>query len=281
MSGSVPIRRMLLGLGGTLFSRAAVDCAVDLAARYDASVTAVPLLDLNSWKQMFGGVASAQQAARALEDQPWRRAQQQLEQIIDRFESRCRERSVRARVAEADPDDPLKTLIERWRYHDLLVFGLRGLFDYWIVPDAGAAITRLVQAGVRPIIAPPAPYRSVRQVLVVFDGSMAAARALKRFAKLNPWPDATVTLSVQGGDDAPTRTLLSDAVAYCQDHGLDPATRTHAGGGAAGLLQLAQQCQADAIVLGDNFRLLSMRDLTGQGVVELIRRSDRLLFISH
>jgi len=271
---------MLLGLGGTPFSQAAVDCAVDLAQRHGASITAAPVLDLNSWKQMFRGFSSAQQAARALEDQPWRHAQQRLEEIVDAFKARCEASGIGNHIL-APQDDPLAGLIERWRYHDLLVLGLRGLFDYWVVPDAGAAIARLAQAGVRPIMAPAAEYPVVSRVLVVYDGSMASARALKRFAKINPWPDAAITLSVSAGDDDAAEALLTDALAYCHDHGLLPEAQSHSHNSAVGLLKLANQCRAEAMVVGDDFRPSPVRGRSSQGMAELIRRSDRLLLISH
>lgn len=177
--------------------------------------------------------------------------------------------------------DPIKELCCHWRYHDALILGLRGLFEYGVFNEPHDALMRLIGEGVRPIIAVSAKYRDINRVLIAYSGSMESAKAMKRFIQLRLWPDALVRI-VHFSDNAKRADrLLTDAHAYCRDWGVQAETDAATGSAGKQLLSYAEDWSADMIVLGNSRRSVLARSLFGSTVNHVIRNSSVPLFLAH
>jgi hypothetical protein len=109
-------------------------------------------------------------------------------------------------------------MIDEARYHDLMIFGLRGLFEYDLVPDPHSVLARLVQSGVRPLVAVSKGVRPVHRVLVAYSGSMESAKAMKRFVQMRLWPEAKLQVIIFDNLGNEARQLVTDAADYCRAH---------------------------------------------------------------
>ena len=172
-------------------------------------------------------------------------------------------------------------LPSQWRYCDLVVFGLSGLFEHTLVPEPGRSLAQLTRRGVRPILAAAREYREVRRVLVAYSGSPESASAMKQYVQMRLWPDAALTLACFGKSTDESTRLLEDAGAYCRAHGSRVTTESVESSPREGLNQYAESVGADLVVLGDSFRHILVRDLFGDTMSHLIQTAKRPLFISH
>jgi len=274
------IKRILLALGGTPFSHVAVRRGIELAQAHGASLVAVTILDTRYWQGDLGSFVSASHVAHIAETRLWAAAQQRVDKVVAEFERAC----AAARVAfetQRPAEQPFDELTKLWRYCDLVVFGLRGLFDYNLVPEPESTIADLIRKGVRPILAVSSEYRPVRRVLVAYSGSTESAKAMKQFVQLRLWPQAQMNIACFGLKPAESDRLLADASSYCQSHGLNPQIEAVEAPARSELLPYARAMDADLIVMGDSFRHVLLRDLLGDTMSNLIRGADRPLFLSH
>jgi nucleotide-binding universal stress UspA family protein len=171
-------------------------------------------------------------------------------------------------------------LMGLWRYHDLTVIGLRGLFEYGVVQNPDDHVVKLIRRGVRPIIAVSSQYREVDRVLVAYDGSPQAAMAMKRFAQLRLWPDATVRLVCFGLANEEATPLLTDATAYLRAHGYEPEARSMPGDAKPGLLAHAREWGADLVVMGSTYRSRLRKIVIGPTTEEALMHAGMPLFLS-
>lgn len=274
------IKRILLALGGTPFSHAGVRLAVELAHAHHAALTAVTILDASSWKAAVQSIGTASAAARLIEDQPWEVAKRRLDRMIAEFHHACRDARVDAHVIRPDAQ-PLRHLTEQSRYHDLILFGLRGLFDYTLVPQPEQTITDLIRQGVHPVIAAARRYRQVRRAMIAYSGSMESASAMKRFLQTGLWPEAELHIVCCDRPAAQAEQLLAEAKGCCEAHGRDVHTEAVNGSPHTALLAHAHRLKVDLIVLGDSHRATLVRHVMGDTLSHIIRDADRPLFISH
>jgi nucleotide-binding universal stress UspA family protein len=185
------VKRILVGLGGTEYSTAAINQAIGLALAHDAEVSGVSILDEAALGAVGPVPLGAGSYARRLVEDRVKKAESIIEQSIDEFVEASRAAGVRHQVFR-ESGEPLSLMTRLARYHDLMVFGLRSLFEFDIVPDSHDALVRLVQAGVRPLIAVSRGYHPVQKVLIAYSGSMESAKAMKHFVQMRLWPEATV-----------------------------------------------------------------------------------------
>ncbi len=273
------IKRILVALSGTQYTGAAIRHALELAGLHDAQVTGVTDVDLakvaNVGPVPMGGGAAASE----LMEHRLKLTEPHVQEAIKSFETACGEAGRTARVV-CETGSPYEKIISVWRYHDLTVAGLRGLFEYGIVHEPDDVIMRLISKGVRPILAVAREYRPVRRVLVAYNGSMESAKALKRFMQMQLWPDVTMGLVCFDMADDEARQLLDDAALYCKAHGHEVETQRVEGSPQKQLLDHAGRWEADLIVMGSSSRARLLQHLLGDTTLHAIRHAEVPLFLT-
>jgi len=261
------IRKILLGLGGTPYTSVAIQRAVELAKRFETEITGVPIVDVK-------GLTKEMVAQRV------RVTKEKIEEAISEFESTCAAGGIKYTLKQQEREYPFDLMISLARYHDLMIFGLRSIFEYDIsFEDPKDTLARLISAGVRPLIAVSDKFRPIQKVLIAYSGSMESAKTMKRFVQLRLWPDVRLKIVTFQSSEEKARQLLYDASEYCRAHGFHVEADSNPGSPKDFLLPMATLWQADMIVLGNSARNLMVKRLIGETALHIIRNADRPLFL--
>jgi len=276
------IKRILVGLGGTGFTTVAIRRAVELAQIHKAQLTGITVIDGERLRRVGPVPAGAGAAAHDLREHRLQVSQQRVEEAISEFESACNAGGITHRVRR-EKGDPFELMVLRARYHDLVIFGLRSIFDYGILGgddyNPSDMLRRLLSKGVRPIIAVSEEYRPIRRVLIAYSGSMESAKTMRRFVQLRLWPDMTLRIVTFEHPPDKAEQLCRDAAEYCRAHGIEPEVHYGPGSPKERLLPEAADWEADIIVIGNSLRSLLSRKLFGETALHMIRNADRPLFL--
>lgn len=273
------LKRILLGLGGTDYTTSAINQAVALAMAHDAKVTGVSVVDEAHLRSVGPVPIGAGHHALELVEHRLGVAKERVEQAIAQFEDACASVGVRYRVRR-EIGEPFSLMIDQARYHDLMVFGLRSLFDFDLVPEPHDALVRLVEAGVRPLLAVSKGFAPIKKVLIAYSGSMESAKAMKRFVQMQLWPN--LQLRVVSFEDArqDAESLVTSAAEYCRAHGYQVEAECAKGSAKSQLLHYAAGWEADLLVLGNSARSLLLRRMFGETALHVIRNADRPLYLA-
>jgi nucleotide-binding universal stress UspA family protein len=272
------IKRILVALGGSTSSLAAIDHAVELGRAMGAEVWGVTDLDVDRIGQVGAIPLGAGAAAVELIEHRRKAVERAINRAITAFEARCDGIGARCSV-HRETGEPFERLALLWRYCDLTVAGLRGIFEYGVLHDPEDALLRLISRGVRPILAAGEAHRPIHRVLIAYNGSLESAKAMKRFVQMRMWPSAEMTIACFGDVDGAAE-LLGDAAAYCGLHGLAPATEHVAGPARRMLAGYARSNGFDLVVMGSTSRARLMKKLLGDTVLAMIRESGLPLFLA-
>ena len=147
------------------------------------------------------------------------------------------------------------------------------------VVEKGAAATLVVEAA----------YRPIRRVLLAYDRSVSAARAMQKFAELNPFDAEHLEVEVvnvrEENDDARAESelMLDLAVSYLRAHGVGTAVGTSVPGHSPKdvLLAHAKRTRADLIVAGAHAKTGLSKFLFGSTATGLIDQAEVPLFLYH
>ncbi len=273
------IKRILVTLSGTSFTATATKYALELAKLHKAEVTGVTDVDIAKLMKVGPVPIGGGAAAASLAEHRIHVTEEHVEQAIHDFEQACANAGM-IHCVDRETGDPFDRLIALWRYHDLTIAGLRGLFEYGVVQNPDDILIRLISEGVRPILAVPKAYRPIRKVLVAYNGSMESAKALKQFVQMDLWPDIALQIVCFDMTPQESETLLADASSYCRSHGLAAQTQHVDGGPRDHLLEYARQSEADLIVLGSTSRARIFKRLLGDTALHCLRNADVPLFLT-
>lgn len=272
------IRRILVGLGGTPFTATAIRYAVELAQVQQAEVLGMTVIDrrrLAALQKASGRADDAIQELRRLDA-----IQKNQEQSIAEFELACADAGLKYTFVQ-ESGDPFETMMSQARYYDLMIFGLRSLFDYDVVDTAPTdVLSRLVSRGVRPILAVSQEYRPIQRALLAYSGSMESAKAIRRFMQMQLWPGLSVKVVTFEHTSDVANALLADVAGYCRSYGCDTDVEHVTGSAKELLLQHATDWKADVIVVGNSVKRLWMKKLFGETALHVIRNATVPLFLS-
>jgi nucleotide-binding universal stress UspA family protein len=274
------IKRILVGLGGTPFTKVSTHCATELARLHQAQTTGVTVVDLSKMGKVGPVPAGAGFYAQRMRERQSQVTREGIEAAVGAFKEQCGNQQVVCRRIEYEQKDPFTAMIAEARYNDLTIFGLRSIFDYGFTSDPDKAIVKLISQGVRPILAVAETYRPVKKALVAYSGSMESAKAIRHFLHLKPWPDVSLHLVNFREGAEPEPHLLKDAADFCMAHGFEVQTDQIDGQARKDLLPFAQKIDADLIVMGNSVHKTLMKQLLGDTVLETIKSADRPLFLS-
>jgi nucleotide-binding universal stress UspA family protein len=164
------IKRILVVLSGTPYTRAAIRHAMELARRHGARVTGVAILDREAAARReavpIGGASVRERMTR----RTLGRIEERIDAAVAEFQQAAEEADVEHRVIREE-GDPIATLSAAWRYQDLTLVGLRGLFEYGVLAEPQDALIRLITSGMRPILAVSSEYVPIERILVAYSGS--------------------------------------------------------------------------------------------------------------
>jgi nucleotide-binding universal stress UspA family protein len=273
------MKRILVGLGGTEYTGAAIKQAVTLALEHDADVTGASIIDearlTYSGPVPIGGGHYAHELA----NDRMEKAKERSERAVQEFTDACHAAGVRHQVLH-EIGEPFTLLIDQARYHDLMIFGLRSLFEYDLVPDPHNALVQLVQAGVRPLIAVSKGFYAVKKVLIAYSGSMESAKAMKRFVQMRLWPEAKLRIVTFEHQADKAEQLVGDASDYCRAHGFEVETAVVPDSPKDHLLPYTEEWGADLTVVGNSAKNLLLRRIFGETALHAIQNANRPLFLS-
>ena len=123
------IKRILVGLGGTPFTKVATQRATELGDLHDAQLTGVTVVDTSKLSKVGPVPAGAGIYAQRMRDKKLQITHEGTEAAIAAFKEHCEKQKVVCRRIEYEQKDTFAAMISEARYNDLTIFGLRSIFD--------------------------------------------------------------------------------------------------------------------------------------------------------
>ncbi len=273
------LKRILVGLGGTPYTPFAIARSIELAQQHGAELTGVTVVDVGRLSRIGPVPLGASASAGELREFRLEVAREHVEQATEQFVSACRTAAVPYEVRQEE-GDPFEAMASRARYHDLMIFGLKSLFEHDVVHDPHDVLIRLVADGVRPLLAISPDLRPIRRVLIAYSGSMESAKTMKWFVQLRLWPESLLRVVTFEHQVDEAEQLVGDAADYCRKHGFEPEEAYVPGSPKHHLLSYAVEWGADLIVAGNSAKNLLLRRTLGETALNLITSADRPLFLA-
>ena len=273
------IRRILTPLDPSPYSETALKYSCYIAHRQHAEITGMVILDIPGIEKSIGAVApGALYWAEKLEKSRVAEAQKRIEQLLQKFEKTCQKEGVTCHKAE-DQGSPSERIVWESLFYDLVVMGLRTHFQFETSDKPGKTLDKVLSQTITPVLAVPEHYYEIRNVLIAFDGSLPAARALQRFAHLAIPYDFNFTLLYAGDDKDTAMVYLNKAEEYLKAYSQNNVQKEWTNRSIIDAMREEYLDKSDLIVLGAHSRSALADFFVGSVTKYLINESNKVLFI--
>jgi nucleotide-binding universal stress UspA family protein len=278
------IKRILLPLDASPFTAAATEAACVLAKDRGARITGLVVLDIPGIEKSIGAVPlGAGHYAKRLEGTRRKEAEKVVDELLAAFRAKCEAEGVPCQEAEAQ-GAPHEQIIDESVYYDALVMGLRTFYHFDPESKPGDALDKILEHSVTPVLGIPESYvkpaPGVRvKSLILFDGSLPAARSLQRFAQMARPESTEATLVMAGSDEELANYQLKRAAHYLAAHGFDKVRSEWTEDDIVEAVDERYLEAADLVVLGAHSKIAVIDFLIGSLARHLIEVARKPILI--
>jgi nucleotide-binding universal stress UspA family protein len=209
-------------------------------------------------------------------------AHRKVAQLLERYTQRCTAAGVAYQVRQ-EVGSPAECLLLDAQEYDLMVLGQQTFFHFETQDTPDDTLSVVVKQSPCPVIAVPATLPEGRAVVVAYDGSVHATRALHMFQALGLSMAYDVHVVCVDAQQQRAACWAEHAVAFL--HGHHMVAQTHvlvtSESPAHVLLEHVHQLQASLLVMGTYGRS-TLREVLGYSVTHtLLQESPVPLFLYH
>ncbi|BCH30877.1 universal stress protein A [Mesorhizobium sp. L-8-10] len=286
------LRSILIALDGSESSARASEVALQLASQHGAHVQGLGIVN-SGWIQRpepvpIGGIA----IKAALDLSRLGTARERVDRVLQEFTAQVAEAGISSHHIRAAEGDPLQLVAREATVHDLIAIGRKSIFDVeGELYDLPVCVERIVREEPRPILLVPSEPSergvagSQRSILVAFDGSPAASRALHMFALLGLAQDRAVHVVTVADEAAAATETAGRACELLARHGGSQTRAIGLGDREAGrpsetILGLTKSIGAEMIVMGAYGRR-GIREILGSTTRDVLNACPTVLFLHH
>lgn len=274
------LKSLLIAIDETAASKTAQDIALVLARSHGATIDGLAVLD-KPWieeprARPIGTGYYHHHRSEALT----KSFTEKLDTLTGAFRSRCQEAGLTFQLDEQSRA-PVEAIELESEVNDLVILGRDTTFHF--MGDAGPSDTvmRLIRDNPRPLLVVPPASKFEGDILVAYDGSFAASRALHTFILLGMAQDRPVRVLCIQNTEADAARIAGRAVRLLDNHNINAEAIAIGSDRSVEEIIAEQSRNAAMIVLGAYGKSKLREFFFGTSTHKLLAQGTVPLFIDH
>ena len=280
MSG--PFQRILVPVDPSAHAEAAALAACQVAKKHGARVAGIAVLDSTEIRSsLVPAVGPYYPLMIEAVNDKLQHADKLLHECLDQFGRICEKEGVSHFETEYE-GLPVQKFLQSAIFYDLVVTGLETSFHFETRGGKGESLEKLLDRTSTPVLAVPlAGMPDPKKVLIAFDGTIGASRALRDFVEFARPYEFQATVVSAGMKPEHLDFLARNAMEYLESHGFEGVASVTSEKEIEEVLDEDLGSEFDLIVAGIHSRKPVKDFFIGSFAKNLIERGDTPLFLSH
>ncbi len=276
------LRSVLIGVDGSEFTNSALELGIRSALRSHAVLMGLGIVDVPAICRPEMVPLGADYYKEKSEEHRLSSARRRVQSFLERFTQRCGEAGVACKGLQAEGDPAEQILAEAQRC-DVVLLGRETHFRFATQESADDTLKQVLRNSPRPVVVAPERLRNGESIVVAYDGSVQAARALQAFQSSGLAAERDVHVIAVGSDPVETAHQADRAVEFLRSHAV--ATTLHViasrGAIAEALLAQAEILKAELMVMGCYGQSTMREFFLGSVTRTALKESSAPLFLYH
>lgn len=275
------IRSILVGLDGSAYSSAAVEVGIQWALKFDALLVGLGIIDDPTIRQPEPLPIGASAFKARRDEALVHAARRTVEQFLEQFALRCADRGVSCKLLE-DVGDPSEQICWEAQRYDLILLGKQTYYRFETQNGPDETLARVLQNSPRPVVTVPEQLGNGNSVVIAYDGSLQAARALQAFQTLGLGASRDVHIVTVDTDHAVAARHADRAMDFLGFHEIK--AQRHAvlsSSPAAAIIEQSNRLEAGLLVMGAYGQSSVREFFFGSVSRSLLQENSLPLFLYH
>jgi len=266
------LKSILIGLDGSHYSQVALELGLQWAKRCEAVLVGLGIVDEPTIRShepvpIGGGVFRMERDKDRIAE-----ARGKVERFLDSFNEQCDRAGVSCKVID-EAGLPFAEILRQSHRYDLVLLGHETHFHFETHDKADETLWRVLRRDSRPVAIAPPQLEPGSSVVLAYDESPQADRALQAFqASGLDFGEEVVVLCI-GTTEEQAGGQAEEAVEYLQSHGIRAASCPRMSSAPTGqiILEEVRNRRARLLVMGVS-KHSTLRDLLLGGVTKTVLR---------
>ncbi len=270
-------KTILVPIDSSDTSLVAVDYAIDLSRSFNSEIAGISIIDIKKLAGPFmrdlgtsiGGMVpygDFQQKVRQFLEDTARAA-------LDEIEGKCNSagisctRTIKEGVVG-------KEIVESAKRCDIIVMGMAGEHAFWRDAFLGSNLESVVRQTHKPVMVTPEKYKNITKILVAYDGSDFATRALIAGGNIAQQMHLPLTVITVSDDNTSGENILSQASENLKDRDITYDKVLESGETVNVILDFCKEGSYDLLVMGAYGHSKIRELIIGNTTVQIMRKVD-------
>jgi nucleotide-binding universal stress UspA family protein len=270
------VKSILLAVDGSAFTEPVLKYGITFAKKFQALLKVLTVVDIRifEWAVAIGveGFAPIIPSS-GYQEESQKLLEQKAEEILKKTEDILKKSDIQY-VLEKESGNPIDLICDKSRLVDMLIMGARGEFAKWSDKMLGATLEAITRLSIKPVFITPKDYKGVKKILIAYDGSENASKALSLAAFFAS--KLELPLCILNVNDSPqnARTLLDEAKEYLGVHKIPLLEeKVTKGDPAEKIVQISNELGVDLIIMGSYGHSRIREAILGSTTVQTMRKS--------
>ena len=246
------IKSILLAIDGSSYTDSVIHAGIYFAKKLKAHLKVLSVIDVRpyDWQAAVGSesiVPIIPTASGSEESQETKKLA--IEKMLAETEVLLKKEKI-TYSTEMPCGLPVDLICDQSRVADLVILGTRGEYRVWHEEMIGATLGPVSRQIERPLLVVGEKFEAVKHVLIAYDGSSAAAKALSLAGYLGSQLKVQVTLLVSGENEDEAASLMQEARDYLKTYNVNCQCVLESGSAAQKICEYSKENQIDLVVMG-------------------------------
>ncbi len=270
------IKSILLAVDGSTYTEPVLQYGIDFSRKFQALLRVITVIDIRifEWAVAVGveGFAPIIPSS-GYQEESQKLLAQKADEILKKAEKILQKNNV-TYLLEKESGNPVDVIGEKAKLSDMILMGARGEFAKWSDKMLGATLEAVTRLSIKPVFICPREHQEIKKLMVAYDGSENASKALTLAAffasKLNL---SLLLLNVNESKDT-GNSLLQEAREYLAPYNLSELEEKVVAGDAADqIIKAAQETRSDLIIMGSYGHSRIREAILGSITVQTMRKA--------
>ncbi len=271
------IKSILLAVDGSAFTEPVLQYGLEFAKKFKALLRILTVIDIRifEWAVAIGveGFAPIIPSS-GYQEESQKLLEQKAEELLRKTEKILTKSNVQY-ILEKESGNPIDLICDKSRLADMLIMGARGEFAKWSDKMLGATLEAITRLSIKPVFITPRTYRETKKILVAYDGSETACKALSLAAHFSsnlklPLLVLNVNESEQEGI-----SILNEAKEYLNPYDISALEeKIVEGDPPERIVQVSKESAIDLIIMGSYGHSRIREAILGSTTVQTMRKAN-------
>ena len=276
------VRSILIGLDGSVYSRSALQLGICWAQRFDALLVGLGVIDKPTIRKPEPVPLGALHFKTERDKTLMARTRCQVAQFLSQFAVHCAEAGVAFHLLET-VGVPAEHIVLEAQRCDLILLGQQTSFHFSTQEGPCDTLAQVLKRATRPVVTAPKILSDGSTIVVAYDGSVQAARALQAFQASGLDEGDAVHIVSVGANLNAAACHAARAVEFLRCHHIEASAHVFAPPpmAAAVILEQVRHHQARLLVMGAYGQPRLREFFLGSVTRTVLQHSSVPLFLYH